>query len=200
MEQNLRRRGRPPSFERGAVVRRAQTLFWSEGAGASLDALSDVTGLHKPSLYAAFGGKRGLYLAALDDYLDEMGRRTGEALGRRPLRAALQQFFATDLEVFCGDQDARGCFLMGTAIDAAAADPEVRQRVERAFGAMRAAVFGRVANAIEIGDLPKGSNSELLTDLICSTHVSLSVEARAGTPRGELDAKVLRLVDFLSSL
>jgi TetR/AcrR family transcriptional repressor of nem operon len=200
MEQKSRGPGRPASFERDDVIRRAQSLFWKESADASLDALSRTTGLHKPSLYAAFGGKRGLYLAALDDYLAESGQRMGEVLRLEPLRTALEAFFDADLEVFCDRDGGRGCFLISTAIDAAAGDPEVRQRVERVFQSMRSAILTRIREAIERGALPMDADPELLTDLVCSTHVSLSVEARAGTPRAVLEAKARRVIDLIAPL
>ena len=193
----MRGPGRPRSFDPETVIDRARDLFWRDGAGAPLDALCEVTGLHKPSLYSSFGGKRGLYLAALDDYLVEMGRRTVEALAHQPLRTALERFFATDLKVFGAGRAGRGCFLMSTAIDAASGDREVRQRVEQAFSAMRVAILERVRTAVARGDLRPDADAETVADLIGSTHVSLSVEARAGTPRRLLEDKVKRLIDLI---
>lgn len=200
MEQNKRRPGRPPEFERGEVVARAMRLFWSKGADASLDAVTLATGLHKPSLYAAFGGKRGLYLEALDSYLAEAGARTSEALSRESFRDALGAFFGVDLEFFCGRKGVRGCFLMSTAIDAAADDPAVRGRVERVFSEMRAAMLARVKRAIAAGDLPPDVSPGVITELIASTHIALSIEARSGRPRSELEEKASRFVDFVASL
>lgn len=200
MEQNKRRPGRPPEFERGDVVARAMQLFWSKGADASLDLVTVATGLHKPSLYAAFGGKRGLYLEALDSYLAEAGARTSEALSRESFRDALGAFFGADLEFFCGREGVRGCFLISTAIDAAAGDPAVRERVERVFSEMRAAMLSRVERAIAAGDLPRDISPDVITELIASTHIALSIEARSARPRSELEEKASRFVDFVMSL
>ena len=60
-------RGRPRSFDTDDVLARVRDTFWKYGyAGTSMDQLSAATGLHKPSLYGAFGDKKALYLAALD--------------------------------------------------------------------------------------------------------------------------------------
>jgi AcrR family transcriptional regulator len=174
-------------------------LFWRKGANAPLDALTEATGLHKPSLYGAFGGKRGLYLAALDAYLADSGSRMAKALSLEPLAAALRAFFDVDLDIFLGSGGQRGCFLMSTALDRAANDPDVRKRVDRAFVGMRSAILARVEKAVAAGDLPPSAERELITDLITSTHVSLSVEARAGRGRSELEAKVHRLLALLCS-
>lgn len=58
--------GRTRSFDEATVVASAAEQFRSNGyEGTSLDDLLRVTGLHRGSLYQAFGSKRGLFLAAL---------------------------------------------------------------------------------------------------------------------------------------
>ena len=58
--------GRNRTFEEPAVVALAARQFLATGYEAtSLDDLVLATGLHRGSLYQAFGSKRGLFLAAL---------------------------------------------------------------------------------------------------------------------------------------
>ena len=65
------RRGRPPKFDRDAVVGAAIGAFFSKGFDATtLPDLEAATGLDRSSLYNSFGGKRGLYEAAITTYLD----------------------------------------------------------------------------------------------------------------------------------
>jgi TetR/AcrR family transcriptional repressor of nem operon len=200
MEQKVgKQMGRPRSYNRDEVIGRALRLFWTRGADPPIDDLSRATGLHKPSLYAAFGGKRGLYLEALDSYLSESGRRMTEALATEPLLGALERFFEVDLDIFCGSDGQRGCFLISTAIDLSATDAQVRKRVNRAFSGMRANILARVEQAIAAGDVTHAVAAELVTDLITSTHVSLSVETRAGRSRQEMEEKVRRVLDLIAT-
>jgi AcrR family transcriptional regulator len=163
-----------------------------------LNAVTAATGLHKPSVYAAFGGKRGLYLAALDAYVAEAGARMSDVLSREPFRDALRAFFDVDLEFFCGRDGVRGCFLISTASDAASDDPQIRARVEKVFDGMRQAMRARVSQAIEAGDLRAATNADAITDLIAATHIALSVEARAGVSRRDLEGRVHRFLDFIA--
>jgi AcrR family transcriptional regulator len=202
MEQKgPRRAGRPPAYDRDDVVDKAQRLFWKEGAaGVSLDALSAATGLHKPSLYAAFGGKAGLYAAALDAYIERGAPDVQGAFARAPLRAALETFFEADLDVFCGSEERRGCFLVGTAIQAAAEAPEIRSRVEAVFASLRRLIRARLERGVAEGDLAAGADLDALTEVLFGLHVALAVEARAGAARSELRKRYLRVVGFLESL
>lgn len=59
--------GRTRSFEPAEVAARAGAAFIEFGyAGTSVDDLVRATGLHRGSLYQAFGSKRGLFCAALE--------------------------------------------------------------------------------------------------------------------------------------
>jgi AcrR family transcriptional regulator len=199
MEQKpVRPRGRPPKFDRDAVVDSARKLFWKGGAAVPIDEVSRATGLHKPSLYSSFGGRRGIYLEALDGYLADSGRRMAEALSRAPLQSALKAFFDTDMEIFLGRDGERGCFLISTAIEASADDPEIRARVHQVLAGMRSKIRDRVLRARDHGDLRPGADPDTITDLVMSTHIALSVEARAGRSRSELQQKVDRLLALVA--
>src|SRR5882724_3592493 len=122
-----KRRGRPRAYDPATAIARAAETFWKAGyAGTSLDDLSAATGMNRPSLYAAFGDKRDLYLKTLEYYRDE-----GRALARAaladdpPLRVFLQRFYDKALALYLADGP-RGCYSIGTAATVAAVDDSVR--------------------------------------------------------------------------
>jgi TetR/AcrR family transcriptional repressor of nem operon len=58
--------GRTPSYDRDVVLDVCAELFRTTGyEGTSLDDIVRATGLHRGSIYSAFGSKRGLLLAVL---------------------------------------------------------------------------------------------------------------------------------------
>jgi AcrR family transcriptional regulator len=66
-----KRRGRPPAFDREAVVAAAIIAFWTKGFEATtLTDLEAATGVDRSSIYNSFGGKEGLYLSATAAYVD----------------------------------------------------------------------------------------------------------------------------------
>src|ERR1700712_5218443 len=70
-EQTTRRRtGRPLSFDRAEALQKAMLLFWRHGyESTSLSDLTKGMGITPPSLYAAFGDKKQLFLEAVGQYL-----------------------------------------------------------------------------------------------------------------------------------
>ena len=80
--------GRPREFDADEALDAAMGAFWAKGyESTSLSDLTAATGLHKGSLYQAFGDKHSLFIEALRRYLNEMLRRNREALeaGATPL-------------------------------------------------------------------------------------------------------------------
>jgi TetR/AcrR family transcriptional repressor of nem operon len=58
--------GRNRGFDEADVVRKSAVAFLTSGYEAtSIDDLVNATGLHRGSLYQAFGRKRGLFVACL---------------------------------------------------------------------------------------------------------------------------------------
>ncbi|WP_010533748.1 TetR/AcrR family transcriptional regulator [Brachybacterium squillarum] len=139
--------GRLPRFETAAVVSSARELFWREGyEGASVSALQQATGLNSSSIYHAFGSKRGLFDAAIEDYLASVVRP-----GLARLRAeqvdpeAIVDYLATVRELVldpAGHTLPDGCLLVNTACSGIARDPEVAAVVS-AYRSELAESFGR---------------------------------------------------------
>ena len=66
--------GRPRSFDEETAVARAAALFAEHGyEGTSIDDLVQALGIHRGSLYSAFGSKRALYLRVLGGHVADLG-------------------------------------------------------------------------------------------------------------------------------
>jgi TetR/AcrR family transcriptional regulator, transcriptional repressor for nem operon len=65
--------GRPRTFDETEAVTRAAALFAQHGyEGTSVDDLVRGLGIHRGSLYSAFGSKRALYLRVLAGHVAEL--------------------------------------------------------------------------------------------------------------------------------
>lgn len=63
--------GRTRTFDERAVILAAAALFRDNGYhGVGVDALLNASGLHRGSLYKAFGNKQGLFVAVLTDAIE----------------------------------------------------------------------------------------------------------------------------------
>lgn len=114
------------------AVKAAQDLFWVQGYAASIDALVAATGTPRASLYGDYGDKRGLFLAALERYVEEeMAPRLASIAEASDGRAGIAAFFR-DLELLNGmPEGAHGCFACNTLVELSARDPEAARRAAR---------------------------------------------------------------------
>lgn len=202
MVQNkpARSRGRPRSFEPDEVLGRAAERFWSDGfAATSLDALGEATGLNRPSLYAAFGDKRQLYLKALDRYMSGGGGLFERALAARDeLRPTLLALFGGVLDLYrAGEPNAVGCFLIGTALTEAPRDESIRRALAEGLAAVDGAYDRLFRAATERGKLPVDFDAGRAAMLASALLHTLAIRSRAGSPRAELDALVTTMVDAI---
>ena len=91
---------RPKSFDRDEVLEQAMNLFWDSGYRAtSIQDLENHLGINRVSLYREFGSKHDLFLAALDNYRDEV-MSSGLALltSSSDGLASIRRFFEMTLE------------------------------------------------------------------------------------------------------
>lgn len=150
--------GRAPSYDSTTVVQAARDVFWDQGLdGASLPDLERATGLNRSSLYHAFGSKRGLFDAAVEDYLGTVIRPRlrplVEAARRTPPEAAqaVVAYFeqlASAVGQVPADSPRRGCLLMGCATGPAGHDDALRAAVD----AYRAELTDALVGALRAAD------------------------------------------------
>ena len=185
--QAPRGRGRPRSFDADAVLDQARSVFWNLGyAATSLDDLAAATGLNRPSLYAAFGDKHALYMAALERSRSEAGAALGAALKTEaPLRDLLIVIFERTTDIYRrGDAGQRGCFLIGTAVTQAVDDPEARDLLARFIAETDAVFLERLER--DADQLARGVDPKAAATMCTATFHTLAVRARTGAGEEEM--------------
>jgi AcrR family transcriptional regulator len=177
-------RGRPRGFDPADALKAASERFRTRGyAGTSLDDLVEATGLARPSLYAAFGDKRSLYLAALDRTIERVARSFDTLIASDlPLRESLAAMFRFVIDGYLtGEAGPSGCIMISTSAASAVDDTEVRERLATFLAIEDERIEALLAAR---GDADAYPHARLVAAVIHS----LSVRARAGATREELDA------------
>ena len=188
-KDSIRPRGRPRAFDQDAVLERAMMTFWSKGYnGASLDDLTAAMGINRPSLYATFGNKHGLFLAAIEQYVATIGNRPIAALQREPdLRHSVRAFFDAVVDNTSGAGRPRGCLIGCVVADCAESDAEVRAKLAAVMADTDTALAARYRQAQKDGQLTKETDVVALAMLTASMMHGIAVRARAGGPRAQLE-------------
>src|SRR5579863_7366525 len=152
-----KRRGRPRAYEPEVALGQALDLFRKDGfAATSLDELSAATGMNRPSLYAAFGDKRELYIKSYERYRTDARAAMRDIFREEmPIRKRLHRIYAVALDIYLsGEAGPRGCFTVMTAASEAVADPEIRAMVLEGFAELDKAFASCFRLAKDKGELP----------------------------------------------
>lgn len=192
METERRPRGRPRAFDRDAALDAALGAFWRWGyEAASIALLTEVMGITAPSLYAAFGSKKELYLEALDRYL------TG---GPGPLvvdleptaRAGVARWLAEAARDFTADPTRLGCFVVCSTQNHGPESADVAALLRKRRRAGEAMVRARIERGIAEGEIDGEVDAAVLAKHFAVVFHGMSVQARDGASAAEL-ARVAEL-------
>jgi AcrR family transcriptional regulator len=177
------RRGRPRAFDPEVALKKASDAFKAGGyASTSLDDIVRATGLNRPSLYAAFGDKKSLYLAAIERLWGAIEKQFTALEARGfPLEQTLKVMMAGSIDAYLGgDKGPQGCLAICTASAEASGDADIRKALADVLDLMDERIAGFFARAGDNQPLRKAR-------LVAAVMHSLSVRARAGAPRAILE-------------
>ena len=165
--------------------------FWAEGYdAASIDRLCRATGMPRASLYQDFGGKEGLFLAAIAHYVDTRIGPLADALGPRgTLEADLSAFFVEVVALATGDSQTPGCLISCVLAEVAGANDTFRLELDRRFTALEDRIAQRFEHALASGAV---TDKRALAGMLAAVARGIMLRARSGARAQDLD-KIARV-------
>lgn len=182
-----RKIGRPLSFDRTLALEKAMIVFWRFGyETTSIADLTSAMGITPPSLYAAFGDKKRLFLEAVRLYAGDpelLAKSIAEApsafdAARDMLVGAATAFSARDTPP--------GCLLASATASGSAASVDVQRAVADIRRDIAAWLRARIERDIETGKMRVGIDSAALAGLVIAVIQGLSALARDGAQQSAL--------------
>lgn len=187
-------RGRPREFDPDATLDHALAVFERDGfESASVQSLADAMGICKPSLYAAYGNKEGLFIAALERYSAATDARRAALLAQEPVgRRAVEVMLADVVETYTRCASRGGCLLVAEATSGAgtAQSPAIRDALQRGMSGGRQMLVERLVRSAQDGEFPDDTDVGALADYVMTVMAGLSVLARGGAAPAQLHGVV----------
>lgn len=187
--------GRAKSYDPDVALRRAVGAFWARGYSAtSMRELIEVTKLVPKSLYAEFGGKDELFVAALGAYLADHKARYEALLGTPPLGVErLRRYYESLSEV----SGMKGCLLVNSLAEIASIPPAAVVQVQTFFAWLESLYRQNLAAAARAGALRKDADVAGLAAALVSFDQGLAIASRSVTQRQTLARSALALLDCI---
>jgi AcrR family transcriptional regulator len=182
-----RKTGRPLSFDREDVLKKAMLTFWESGyETTSISDLTAAMGITAPSLYAAFGNKQELFLEAMHRYAGDR-RALVKAMAEAPTaREAVEGMLRGAAILYTGETTPPGCLLASAAATGSAEAAEVRAAVAAERRQVRDTIIRRIEVDIANGIMSSQTCPATLADLTLAITQGMSVLARDGADRASL--------------
>jgi len=193
-----RPRGRPRAFDRDEALDRAMHLFWRRGYEAtSISDLTETMGITPPSLYAAFGDKKRLFLETVDRYQAGPGSFAQAALCDEPTaERAMRRLLMDTIESFFEKNNPRGCMVVLAATNCTTESSDILDELAARRRAAERVIRDRIAAGRKASEFAADTDVDALAGMIATTLYGLSIKARDGASR----ASLRKVVDQVMSM
>ncbi|MEU9102707.1 TetR/AcrR family transcriptional regulator [Streptomyces sp. NPDC048361] len=180
-------------FDPDAALEIVLRLFWQQGvASTGIQDVVAATGLNRSSLYATFGGKQELYLAALNRYLEHRSQPMFSKLAKdeRGL-PAVEEFFAGLITARCSGAYARwGCMVSNAHAGAENGDKGVARLLNQHHRELREALRAALVTAQARGQLAQSADPAAAADVLALVAYGVNLRSRAGASARALKQSV----------
>jgi len=185
-------RGRPRGFDRDLALLRAMNTFWERGYQAtSLADLTSAMGIAAPSLYAAFGSKAELFQEAVRLYQRTECAPIEDSMRAAPsAREAVSRLLRQNADAYTAPDTPPGCLVVLGAINCTEESAGARDFLAEQRRADLAALSARLNRGVEDGDVPAGTDVDVLAAFYTSVLYGLSIHARDGMSRAHMQGIV----------
>ena len=165
-------------YDRDEVLEKAMRVFWSKGYECtSMQDLVAAMGINRGSLYAEFGDKERLHLAALERFYDNEIAPQFAILDRPDsLAANLRELFTSVAE---SERSGLGCMMSHAAVELCPDEAEVGSVVGAGLRRAEATMHRALIRARDAGELSADRDLRALARYLVSSVNGLRVMSRA---------------------
>ncbi|HWD02924.1 MAG TPA: TetR/AcrR family transcriptional regulator [Amycolatopsis sp.] len=177
--------GRTRTFDVAEALGVALDTFWERGYEAtSIQLLCEAMDLQPGSVYAAFGSKRGLFVAALRSYAETVSAEAVERINTAAGGlAGLRDYFAHLVDAMVDGRRRWGCLVTNSLVELAERDPELTGMFERHLATLSTSFAGALTRARAAGELRPGAGPESAPLLVAVVQgMNVLAKTRPGRP------------------
>lgn len=186
---NKKTLGRPRKYDPDKALSAALQEFRKRGyAATSLDNLVDATGMNRPSLYAAFGTKKEIFLNSIDHFRSTtLGAHRRILFGSGSLQECLFAYFDAFITSYNVEGVGLGCPIVCNITGGAVSDPDFQAELNNSLSGMDQTFVDRLKLAQETDELPTAMVPNMVGPMLAALQHSIAIRSRSGATSKELN-------------
>jgi TetR/AcrR family transcriptional repressor of nem operon len=159
---------RNAEFDRKTVLCKAMAVFTAKGYGkTSMQDLTKATGLHPGSIYCAFESKKGLLLAAIEQYQQERNQQFARVFDNNNPSLENLSHYLDDIVSECQSGDlSQACLLTKTLNEIGGQDDDINTLITANILAWQQGLKGVFERAKATGELPSDCDALVLAQYL----------------------------------
>ena len=162
-------------------------VFWRKGfSSTSLSDLTRAMRIKRPSLYAAFGNKEGLFRKAVDRYVERHAGFWEVASAKPTARAMIEHVLHASADFVTDESNPRGCLFVRGPMACSEAANKIRDELVTRRATGEARLRERLERAVNDGELPRELDPADYARYIMTVLEGMSVQAAGGASREHL--------------
>lgn len=176
---------RKKEYDRDKVLDKAMNLFWLQGYHTtSIRELETAMGINQFSIYSEFENKQGVFVAALDKYMDL--NKTVILKGLIESKGQIKDietFFHGFINAVKSGQAPNGCLFTNTTVEIGKEIPEVHNQLRGFFNLLKGIYANLLQKAKSKGELPANADVKKLANYLTGVTEGLAVTAKILRPK-----------------
>mgnify|MGYP000858196073 FL=1 len=155
---------RTAEFDTEFVLRQAMHAFMQYGyAKTSMQKLKDVTHLHPGSIYAAYGNKKGLFLAATEQYQKDRNQQfTALFNDQQSILSTLKHYLTVIVDECIEGEVAKVCLLTKSISEVEGNDPQICTVLRSNLNAYEHALAEQLQKALNNNEFVSSKSAQQL--------------------------------------
>lgn len=184
---------KPRTYDRAELINSAMEQFWQHGYYAtSISDLVAATGVSRHGLYAEFDGKQGMFLAALETYLETFvqeafGRVEGNGASIAQIRSYFEHLIALAEE---SGLPGPGCLMANSMVEAAPHEAAVKAVVQRHLNRLKGGFEQALLNGQKRNEVDRSVDPAHFADFLAISAQGLWSASRVISDAAHLRAYV----------
>jgi TetR/AcrR family transcriptional repressor of nem operon len=191
--------GRVRKFDVEEVLDVALETFWRQGFdGTPIQELCRAMDLQPGSVYAAFGNKRDLFVAAVRRYIETVSAEAVDRINGAPSGLqGLREYFSHLIDAMVDGKRQWGCLITNSVVEFATRDPELTGMFRLHLAKLQTSFAAALARARFDGELRSDAGPESAGMLVAVVQgMNVMAKSRPGRRalQGVVDAALAGLV------